>query len=370
MTRGRKILFTAILLGVSLAVAGIAAEVAIRVIAPQPTGITHQDRYGLALHYPGITRYLPLYGHEVSFNSVGMRDVEHTLVKPPGTFRILVTGDSFMEAQQVPFEASLPSLLQQGLQGKAARKIEVINAGVSGWGTDDALRYLTEYGLAYQPDLVLVTMTLHNDISDNMRQTWHRLDGDSLITLNPVPMSWWQFKKVQVKAWLSTRFQLYQLWRRARHGREIRQGGRQLASHVDQLFTTPTPPRIAKGVELTELLLREMKQKAEASGAKMAIVLLPLKYQLSDSLWADYRKTAAVPADSLDRNRPQSILRPGLDSLAVPVIDLLPALQRWSADSAGSLYVEWDGHWNETGHRQATNAVIDGLLQAGAVPTQ
>jgi hypothetical protein len=370
MTRGRKILFTTILLGFSLLLAGVIAEIAIRVIAPQPTGITHQDRYGLALHYPGITRYLPLYGHEVSFNSAGMRDREHPIAKPAGTFRILVTGDSFMEALQVPFEASLPSLLETGLQAKSARKIEVINAGVSGWGTDDALRYLTEYGFKYQPDLVLVTMTLHNDISDNLRQDWHRLEGDSLVTLSPTPMSWWQYKKTQVKAWLSTRFQLYQLWRRVRHGREIRQGGRQLASHVVQLFTTPTPERIGKGVELTDLLLHEVKARAEASGAKMAVVFLPLKYQLSDSVWTDFVTTSQVPADSLDITRPQSLLAPAVDSLGVPLVDLLPAFRAWSADSTGELYMEWDGHWNENGHRLATNTVIDGLLRAGAVPTQ
>lgn len=370
MTRGRKILFTAILLGVSLLLAGVIAEIAIRFIAPQPTGITHQDRYGLALHYPGITRYLPLYGHEVSFNSAGMRDGEHTLEKPAGTFRILVTGDSFMEALQVPFEATLPSLLQAGLQAKSVRKIEVINAGVSGWGTDDALRYLTEYGLKYQPDLVLVTMTLHNDISDNMRQDWHKLAGDSLLTLDKQPMSWWQYKKTQVKAYLSTRFQLYQLWRRVRHGREIRQGGRQLASHVVQLFTTPTPEKIARGAELTDLLLHEVKVKSEAAGAKMAVVFLPLKYQLSDSVWNDFVKVSQVPADSLDINHPQALIRPAVDSLGVPLVDLLPAFRSWVADSTGQLYLEWDGHWNENGHRLAASTVVSGLLQAGAVPTQ
>lgn len=370
MTRGKKILFSTILLTLSVIVTLAIAELAIRLIAPQPTGITHQDRYGLALHYPGITRYLPLYGHEVSFNSAGMRDHEHSFAKPAGTFRILVLGDSFMEAVQVPFEQSLPSLLETGLRAKSTRTIEVINAGVSGWGTDDALRYLSMYGFKYQPDLVLVTMTLHNDISDNLRQEWHRLDGDSLVSQNRPPMSWFEYKKTQLKAFLSTRFQTYQLWRRVRHGKEIRQGGRQLASHVEQLFTTPTPVPIAKGVELTDLLLHRMKAETDSAGARMAIVFLPLKYQLSDSAWTSFVKGSQVPADSLDNHRPQSLVRPIVDSLGVPVIDLLPAFQAWTADSTGGLYLEWDGHWNANGHRLATNTVVDGLLKAGAVPTQ
>src|SRR6202008_3349928 len=62
-------------IGVTLAI----AEVAVRLLAPQPTGLAHQYRYGLALHYPGITRFLPQYGPEVSFNAVGMRDTQHPL---------------------------------------------------------------------------------------------------------------------------------------------------------------------------------------------------------------------------------------------------------------------------------------------------
>ena len=44
---------------------------------------------------------------------------------------------------------------------------------VAGARPHDELRYLTQYGLQWRPDLVHVVMTLHNDISDNLRQTWH-----------------------------------------------------------------------------------------------------------------------------------------------------------------------------------------------------
>jgi hypothetical protein len=370
MTRGRKILLSFILLGISGILALGVAEVAVRFLMPQPTGITHQDRYGLALHYPGISRYLPLYKTEVSFNSAGMRDREHTIEKPAGTFRILVMGDSFMEAVQVPFESSFPSLLEAGLLGKSSRKIEVINAGVSGWGTDDALRYLTMYGLRYQPDLVLITMTLHNDISDNLRQDWHRLEGDTLATQARAPMPWFAYQKVRLKAFLSTRFQLYQLWRRVRHGKEIRQGGRQLASHVVQLFSTPSPEKITKGVELTDLLLHQVKRETEAAGGRMAVVFLPLKYQLSDSVWTDFVKSSELPADSLDIGKPQALIKPVIDTLGVPLVDLLPSFRQWVADTSAPLYLEWDGHWNEAGHRLAATATVDGLIAAGAVPTQ
>src|SRR5262249_7876809 len=146
------------------------AELGLRLFAPQPVGLSHQDRYGLPLHYPGITHFLPQYGHEVSFNSAGMPDREHALEKQPGAFRLLLLGDSFMEALQVPADSMLATLMERDLTRATGRPVEVINAGVSGWGTGDELRYLTRYGLAYHPDLVVVAMTLHNDISDNLRR--------------------------------------------------------------------------------------------------------------------------------------------------------------------------------------------------------
>jgi hypothetical protein len=55
------------------------------------------------------------------------------------------------------------------------------------------------------------------------------------------------------------------------------------------------------------------------------------------------------------------------DSLGIPAIDLLPGFRRWTADSSAPLYLEWDGHWNEAGHRLATEVTAQGLIDAGAL---
>ena len=95
----------------AIVVGVLLGEAALRFIYPQQLGVWHQDRNGLALHWPGLVTYLPQFGITASFNSVGMRDREHAGRKPEGVFRVLVLGDSFMEALQVPFEKSLPSLM-------------------------------------------------------------------------------------------------------------------------------------------------------------------------------------------------------------------------------------------------------------------
>jgi hypothetical protein len=368
MTRVRSWLLN-VLLGLGTLVVTLgASEVGVRLFAPQPVGLSHQDRYGLALHYPGITRFLPQYGHAVSFNSAGMRDREHSLEKRAGTFRILLLGDSFMEALQVPADSMLATLMERDLTRETGRPVEVINGGVSGWGTGDELRYLTRYGLAYHPDLVVVAMTLHNDISDNLRREWYTLQGGVLADRDPQSKSWFQFKVLELKAFVATRVQLYQLWRRVRHGREIQQVGQALNSHVVELFTVPSPPDIVLGQQLTEHLLGAIRDTSKAVRSQVAVVLLPLRYQLADTTFAGFVKHAEMPPGRMSMYQPQAMIRRMADSLHIPVIDLLPAFQQWTAAGKAPLYLEWDGHWNDAGHRLTADVVVHDLVATNLVP--
>lgn len=368
MTRSGRWALNAVLVLLAMAMAVVMAEFGVRILAPQPTGLSYHDRYGLVLHYPGIARRLPQFGTTVSFNSAGMRDIEHSYAKPSGVFRIILLGDSFMEAFQVPFEASMPSLLQVQLAQASGKAVEVINAGVSGWGTDDQLRYLTQYGRQYDPDLIVVAMTLHNDISDNLRQEWHKL-GDQVLVERPVePTPYFRYKLEGAKAYIASRFQLYQLWRRARHGGEIRQARSQLDNHVVSLFKRPPSARMQDGLELTALLLGATDSVASAMGAKMALVLLPLKVQLTDSAYAGFVAAAGEPPDEMPIEAPQHALSGIADSLEIPVVDLLPGFRNWMATSGSPLYLTWDGHWNQAGHLLATSIVAQRLIDAGLVP--
>jgi lysophospholipase L1-like esterase len=297
-----------------------------------------------------------------------MRDREHTLEKPAGTFRILLLGDSFMEALQVSADSMLATLMERDLTSATGRPVEVINGGVSGWGTNDELRYLTKYGLAYHPDLVVVAMTLHNDISDNLRREWYTVKDGALVDLDPPPKSWFQFTILQFKAFLATRFQLYQLWRRVRHEGEMRQVARALNSHVVELFQVPSPPMITQGVELTGRLVAAIRDTTRAMGGQMVLILLPLRYQLTDTTFASFVKQAEMPSDRMTIYQPQTMIRRIADSLQIPVVDLLPAFREWTGAGKGALYIEWDGHWNGTGHRLAAEQVNRGLLAANLVP--
>jgi len=105
------------------------------------------------------------FSTEISFNAEGFRDVDHTKEKTDGVYRIVVLGDSYVEALQVPLERAFHRVLADKLSGYIKdKKIEVINFGVSGFGLTQDYLALKHYGYKYSPDFVILAITTGNDI--------------------------------------------------------------------------------------------------------------------------------------------------------------------------------------------------------------
>ena len=166
-------LFKLALLFIALIFGLLIAEVALRIIGyTYPVFYTTDLVRGYALQ-PGISGWYRKEGTAyVRINSEGLRDREHAKPKPADTLRIVVLGDSYAEALQVPLEDAFPVVMEQRLQSCPAfkgKRIEAINFGVSGYGTAQELLTLREKVWDYAPDIVLLAVTTNNDITDNVR---------------------------------------------------------------------------------------------------------------------------------------------------------------------------------------------------------
>lgn len=106
------------------------------------------------------------HGKNLNINSRGLRDPERSLKKPTDTKRILVLGDSFVWGFGVDDDEIFTRELEQRLASRP-RPWEVINTGVSGWGNDQQLLFLIEEGLAYEPDIVVLSFFFINDPINN-----------------------------------------------------------------------------------------------------------------------------------------------------------------------------------------------------------
>jgi len=97
-----------------------------------------------------------------------MRDHEHDVAKHMSTTRIAVIGDSYAAALEVPLDRTFWSLLPKRLAG-CGGTVEVLNFGVPAYGTAQEYLLLRDRALRYRPDLVLLVMTLGNDLENNRR---------------------------------------------------------------------------------------------------------------------------------------------------------------------------------------------------------
>src|SRR5262245_41149403 len=134
--------------------------------------VADYDR-GVALRAKAAGLYQREGTNYVRINSAGLRDREHSKAKPSGTVRIALLGDSYCEALQVPMEQTFWWLLQQQLEACNAfpgKHVEIINFGVSGYGTGQELITLQRQAREYAPDIVVLLVTTNNDITDNRRE--------------------------------------------------------------------------------------------------------------------------------------------------------------------------------------------------------
>ena len=106
-------------------------------------------------------------------NSAGLRDREHALARPDGVIRIAVVGDSFAEAKQVAESDAFWSVMERSLNlalEKTGRRVEVLNFGVAGYGLSQDYLVIRDKLWRYDPQLVILTGTLHSLILHNSRK--------------------------------------------------------------------------------------------------------------------------------------------------------------------------------------------------------
>lgn len=163
----------------------LVAEVFVRLVAPQalmPRYVTGTP-FGIRGNIPGATyaHVTPEVDVTYRINMQGMRDDhDYPLAKPARTCRIALFGDSYTIGYELPLAATYAKRLE-ALLSRPDHRVEVLNFGVSGFGTAENLRAYESMGRRFHPDLVLMQWQV-TDYDDNSRAGLYRLDGDHLVT--------------------------------------------------------------------------------------------------------------------------------------------------------------------------------------------
>lgn len=92
-----------------------------------------------------------------TINSKGFRGKETTVEKQPGAMRVAFLGDSFTIGIGVRDEDTLPANVEREL-GKEYVNVEVLNFGVSRSRTPFQIKFLEDYVLRFEPDIVVILL--------------------------------------------------------------------------------------------------------------------------------------------------------------------------------------------------------------------
>ena len=129
----------------------------------------------------------------IEYNSLGFRGPDVPYEKPEDVYRILIIGDSFVEAREVDYEDTFAVQLANLLADTTTpdgKSFEVIAVGTTGWGTLQGYLYYHHEGKKFSPDLVIHSFYI-NDVVDNHPQQFYPdrnldflIDGDTVTALS------------------------------------------------------------------------------------------------------------------------------------------------------------------------------------------
>lgn len=323
-------------------------------------------------------------------NRDGMRDRDHPVVAPPGTLRVAVLGDSYMQGLNVEPDKTFTAFLETGLNQcmkSTGVQVDVLNFGVSGYGTAQEWLTYTHHAAKYRPDLVLLAVYTNNDIHNNHRRLsptdvsnqspYFTLEGQELVLddsyravlAEMVHQPWWRRWRI----WLTERLRVAQLahdvWGGIRSswidGPET-ENPEPLDIGEDAIYRPPVVAEFIDAWQVTEALILRLARDVTAAGAEPWVVTLANAPQLEPNPYERQRLADELGVDSLfypDRRIRAFALTHGIGtiSLAEPMADYATRHQAYLRGGYTRAVPYGAGHLNEHGNRVAASIVVDRL---------
>lgn len=389
MTGGmaRRLLAGLCLAGVGVALALGVLELGVRLLHLVPDRFWQPDAtLGTAL-IPGASGWWTQEEREftvpVEITRDGRRDLERPVAKPAGTFRILLLGDSFVEAMQVPLEQTFARQLEGTLNASGHSPVEVISMGVSGYGTASQYLYYGAAGRAFAPDIVLLSFYPGNDVRNNSPSleptlrpeyaadgTLLRVGGGAAARrrrgLLGSSAAFTYVRKMVVTRQPELAARLTRLG--LLDGGALRPVPLVDGIPVDYwVYAADPPPAWRDAWERTERLLGALRDAVAADHARLMIMVVTAREQIYPADWQ--RVLDAYPAMAgvqWDLDGPERHVLEWCRAHDVPCIQLSGAF-RDAADGI-RLHYQYDGHWTPAGHGLAARTVAAFLRGTGWPP--
>lgn len=379
-----------------------AEQISAGAATPPPGGLTPQveviqrgggpawgEMTGWGTNTDTILRYWMdgVYEAQVEYNSLGFRGPEISYDKPADVYRVMLVGDSFIEAREVNYEdtvyAQLSDLLAHA-HTPDGKQIEVFGVGATGWGTLQAYLYYQHEGHRFAPDLIIHVFII-NDVADNHPQQFYTgrgidfaFEGDQvrLIRDGRAPE---EASSSPAQRWLDALPQGIQQTRTAALLRRLLNPPREVVTLAGNLgnahpqnYIFVREPQIEgypEGWRRTQRAYEIWAQAARANDAQLMVVAVDISVERITEISTYYPNEQQNWVWDVDL--PYTRLREILAPLGV---ELVLTRQRYAdyARSVGqrpfeALFYQGDGHWNPAGHRVTAELIADALAAQGII---
>ncbi len=348
----------------------------------------HEDffQYDPVYGFRGIANKSGMFGRKfVSLNSRGDRGPDYLSAKSAGIKRVIVLGDSQVWGFGMADNETAPAQLAEILTKDAPQqRFEVLNLGVSGYGTDqEYLKFVIE-GLTYQPDYVALVFYIDNDITEvGSTRMWGvakprfflRNGGLCLTNFPPPRAEGWRdpgsklfgflpehvvlfghtfdlsesqtlafFKNRQLRTSLAGMLGAPS----AEKGDALGEQVQALKRYVDCVDNSVTVEKAAQpeALEVTYALIEKMAALSNERGVPFLVIMKPAM--------ADYR--------SGQRSRLYREISNKLAGKGIPVVDLISVGRRNQIDIR-NMYWHADGHLGVAGNRMVALSIRDFVLE-------
>jgi hypothetical protein len=282
------------------------------------------------------------YGGGLRGNSLGYPGRDSRREKQPGIFRIAALGDSFAVGPAVPFAENYLTLLEKQLP-----HVEVYNFGVSGAGPREYREILRRDVWTYQPDLVLLSVFVGNDITEVLATPRH-MDPRQLSLYLLLTRGWRlvseQWRQADTMAGAGS----HHLPARGLAPGTFREvEARRLA-----ICRLPVTAAMERKWRRALADLEGIVSDCRARGKPFAVVLIPDEFQVNPAVLRMAANEANVEPSSRDLEYPQRRLAAFFAQSGVPCLDLRPEFA-----GVPATYAPRDTHWNERGNRLAATHI-------------
>ncbi|MCQ3974955.1 MAG: hypothetical protein DPW09_16065 [Anaerolineae bacterium] len=327
----------------------------------QMDGIYVPDPYLWHKSVAGIDRTItghPDYDFRVQTNALGYDGIGFRDDGINDSSPIIALGDSFTWGDGIDND----KIWVERLETESGR--DVVNLGMSGYGSQQILRLLQTYGLPLKPRLILWGF-FPNDFNDSGHFAWREETG-RLAKQAPEPKPWTETLDRELRiysvayTWLVSPFEEpddNEEYERLYYTDNTLNLSFVLRSYWGKRLD-PSDKYTGPGLVYTQQALAEAQTAAGQLNAELVVLLFPSKEQV---YWPIVSTLADNAAD-FKVNWPHDEVKAWCQANGVRYLDLTPVFAAHAAQGE-QLYYRFDAHWNEAGHKLAAQTIRQYLAE-------